>query len=232
MNFLKKIFANWKLWEIIWIILASVIIGAISILQKDTPISIIASLTGIWCVITTGKGIRISFVFGTINTLLYSYLAYRANFFGELGLNLLYYVPMNFVGFYFWSKHINDETDEIIKEKLNLKETLIFYPAIIFATLLLGFILKFMGGSSPFIDSMSTMFAIFAQILCTKRCREQWFLWIVVNITNVILWTTDCLRGNNSYLMVIMWTVYLLNAIFMCIKWNKEINKVKEVENV
>lgn len=228
MNFIKQEFSGWKKWEILWISIASFIILLVSILSEDTLISIIAALTGVWCVITTGKGKRISFIFGTVNTILYSILAWKASFYGELSLNVIYYIPMNFVGYYFWNKNINENSDEVIKKGLNKKESFIFYPAIIVGTIGYGFLLKYMGGASPFIDAMSTVFAIFAQILCTKRCKEQWYLWIIVNITNVALWVTDCMRGNNSYLMILMWSVYLLNAIIMCIKWSKE---AKEKEN-
>lgn len=227
MGFIKQEISGWKKWEIAWILIASIIILSVSILSKDPLISSVAAITGVWCVITTGKGKRISFIFGTVNTILYSILAWQASFYGELTLNVLYYIPMNFVGFYFWNKHLNDSNDEVSKKELKFNEKLVFFPLIVFCTIGYGFVLKKFGGASPFIDSMSTVFAVFAQILCTKRCKEQWYLWIIVNITNVVLWTTDCLRGNNSYLMILMWSVYLFNAIIMCVKWTKEAKEKK-----
>ena len=83
----------WKTWEICWIIFATLIILATSLYWKDNLVGIIAALTGIWCVILTGKGKISSFYFGTINTILYAVVAWKARYWGEVMLNLIYYLP-------------------------------------------------------------------------------------------------------------------------------------------
>lgn len=53
---------------------------------------------------------------GTINTVLYAIIAWKARYWGEVMLNLIYYVPMNFVGMYMWSKNMNKDTEEVVKK--------------------------------------------------------------------------------------------------------------------
>ena len=69
-----------------------------------------------------------------------------------------------------------------------------------------------------------------AQILCVKRYMEQWVLWIIVNIVTVYMWIMAFFNGGESIATLIMWSVYLLNAIFMFIKWNKESKNSKIME--
>ena len=141
---LKRELVGWKKWEVIWLLSATAVILGLSIYWKDSAVGIAAALTGIWCVILTGKGKLSSFWFGTINTVLYAIVAWQAKYWGEVMLNLLYYLPTNFIGLYMWSKNMNNSTDEVVKKRLSLKSSIIAYGSIIVATFGYGFVLKLM----------------------------------------------------------------------------------------
>ena len=85
-----------------------------------------------------------------------------------------------------------------------------------------GFVLQLMGGKLPYIDSMSTVVSVVAQVLSIKRLTEQWVLWIVVDVVTVIMWLVNFLQGGETLATLAMWSVYLINAIIMFIKWNRE----------
>ena len=53
---LKREMTGWKKWEVIWLFLATAVILGVSIYWKDSITGIVAALTGIWCVVLTGKG--------------------------------------------------------------------------------------------------------------------------------------------------------------------------------
>ena len=227
---LKRELVGWKKWEVIWLLSATAVILGLSYYWKDSAVGIAAALTGIWCVILTGKGKLSSFWFGTINTVLYAIVAWQAKYWGEVMLNLLYYLPTNFIGLYMWSKNMNNSTDEVVKKRLSLKSSIIAYGSIIVATFGYGFVLKLMNGTLPFVVSMSTIFSIFAQILCIKRCMEQWVLWIVVDVVTVGMWTYAFINKTGDIATVLMWTIYLINGIIMLIKWLKDSKKSEAVE--
>lgn len=218
----KRELSGWKKWEVIWLLLATAVILGLSIYWKDSMTGIWAALTGIWCVILTGKGKLSSFWVGTVNTILYAVVAWQARYWGEVMLNLIYYVPMNFVGLYMWSKNMNTQTEEVVKERMSFKGSVLAYTCVIAGTLGYGVILNLMNGTLPFIDSMSTVFSIFAQFLCVKRYMEQWVLWIVVDIVTVIMWVYAFINGTGDMATVLMWSIYLINAIIMFIKWKKD----------
>ena len=75
-------------------------------------------MTGVASVVCTGKGKLSAYLFGLVNSVLYALIAWQAAYYGETMLNLLYYVPMQFVGFFVWSRHMNEGTHEV--EKLSL----------------------------------------------------------------------------------------------------------------
>ena len=67
----KRELVGWKKWEVIWLLSATAVILGLSIYWGDNIISILAAVTGVWCVILTGKGKRSSFIFGSVNVVFY-----------------------------------------------------------------------------------------------------------------------------------------------------------------
>ena len=226
-EFWKRELSGWKGTELFWLAFANITLLVISIILKDTALGIAASLTGVTCVIFCGKGKISNYIFGTINVLLYSYIAFKAKFYGEVMLNMLYYFPTNILGWFMWKKNMDSDTGEVVKKRMSLTGDII--TVLVSAAGIFGYsyVLKLLGGNLPLIDSMSTVLSIVAQILIIKRFTEQWVVWILVDAVSVIMWATAFFKGDGGIAMVLMWSVYLLNAIFMFIKWYKDSAETK-----
>lgn len=224
---IKNELAGWKKLEILWLFSASIIIAGLSIYWKDSIMGIISATTGVACVVLTGKGKLFAYLFGLINCVLYAIISYKAKLYGETMLNALYYVPMQFVGFYVWKKNMNSETHEVKKKHMSNKERLIYLMVMIILTVTYGLILKQLGDAMPFIDSFTTVTSVIAMIISVKMFSEQWWLWTFVDIFSVYMWWCNFRAGSDNIATLLMWAVYLGNAIIMCIKWEKEIKKNK-----
>ena len=124
-----------------------------------------------------------------------------------------------------WKKHMNKDTGEVSKARLTLKKGLVVYALTVVAIVLYGFVLKAMGGNLPFVDSMSTVVSVVAQVLSVRRLMEQWVLWIVVDVVTVVMWAINFAQGGESIAALAMWSIYLLNAIFMYIRWYREVQR-------
>ena len=222
LRFLKIELTGWKPFDLVWLAVATSVILGLSIYWQDTWASLIAALSGVWCVILTGKGKRTSFVFGLVNTVLYAVVAFQAKYYGEVMLNLLYYLPMNFVGWFSWKGHMNEATGEVVKRRLGMKKSLAVYASTAAAILIYGLALKFLGGNLPYIDSMTTVVSVVAQVLSIRRLMEQWVLWIAVDVATVFMWAVHFLQGGESIATLAMWSVYLINAFIMFARWRKE----------
>lgn len=221
-SYIKEEFLGWKTWEVMWLSIACITIFALSVYWKDTAMGIISATTGVACVVCTGKGKLSAYIFGMVNTLLYAIIAYKAQFYGEVMLNVIYYFPMQFYGIYVWSKHMNAETHEVEKKEMKFKGKLILGASVLGATIGYGYLLKLMGGALPYIDALSTVVSVVAMIVSIKMYAEQWILWIIVDIVTVIMWAIAFAQGNDSIATLLMWIVYLGNAVVMYVKWIKE----------
>lgn len=227
MEILKNELKGWKKWEVAWLLTACAIICGLSIYWGDNLMGIISATTGVACVICTGKGKLSAYVFGLVNCALYAIISYKASLYGETMLNAIYYVPMQFYGFYIWNKNMNMSTYEVKKKHMKNSQRFIVLLGVIIFTVLYGMILSKMGDAMPYIDSFTTISSIFAMIISVRMFSEQWWLWIFVDVFTVIMWGKAFIGGNESIATLLMWIVYLGNAIIMCYKWEKEIKENK-----
>ena len=224
-KFLKEECSGWKKWEVIWLIFANLIILGVSAYLGDNALGIITSMTGVTCVILVGKGKMSNYIFGTVNVILYALTAWKARYYGDVMLNLLYYFPTNIIGWFVWIRHVDKESNEVYKERMTVKQDIIATLISIIGIFAYSYILKLLGGNLPLVDSMSTVLSIVAQILMIKRYTEQWIVWIVVDVVSVIMWIAALFGEGQSIAVLMMWAVYLANAIIMFVKWYKESKK-------
>lgn len=230
---LKNELRGWKAFEVFWLAFASLAITLLSIYFGDSLMGIISAVTGVICVICTGKGKLSCYFFGLINCVLYAIISYKATYYGETMLNALYYVPMQFVGFYVWVKNMNNETLEVNKRHMSWKLRIVSLLGMALATVIYGYILKYLGDAMPFVDSFTTMSSVVAMIVSVGMFAEQWVIWVAVDVFTVYMWLINYLNGSENIATLLMWLVYLVNAVIMLIKWEKEVykNKSKEKNN-
>ena len=225
--YMRKYFDNWNWWDWSWTIIAS-ITGVWLGLQWgaggwNTTLSIVTCLTGLWCVILVAKGRIFNYYLGIINVVGYAYIAYQYKLYGEVMLNAGYFLPMQFVGLYIWTKNKDLKVVDKVQIKfLSYGGRLVWaFLAIVF-TIGYGLILDTMGDPVPFLDSTSTIVSIVAMILMAWCYMEQWVLWIVVDIVSIWMWYLVLINeGANDIAMLVMWSAYLVNAIYGFIMWVK-----------
>lgn len=227
-EFIRNELKGWKVWEILWIVVATAVITILSVYWGDNARGIVMASTGVICVVLTGKGKMSCFIFGLVNTVLYAWISFEAKYYGEVMLNALYYVPMQFVGWYLWKTHLNEDTQEVEKSRLSIKQDIFLLCAAVGVIWIYGLLLKLLGGNLPFIDSLSTSLSVVAMILSVRRLMEQWVLWIIVDLATIYMWAVDYMNGGTDIATLLMWCVYLLNAVVMLIKWYRASKEVCE----
>lgn len=222
---IKSELSGWKKWEVSWLVAATLIIASLSVYWGDNLMGIISAMTGVICVVCTGKGKLSAYIFGLVNSILYALIAYKARLYGETMLNMLYYVPMQFIGFYVWSRHINTDTKEVEKRHMRLSGRCLLTISIMISTVLYGFVLRYLGDAMPFVDSFTTVSSVIAMIISVKMFAEQWWIWVAVDIFSVYMWWCNFTSGSDNMATLLMWIVYLGNALIMLVKWEKEAHR-------
>lgn len=223
---MKKLLKDWTLFEKIWLVSFTLVILYLSYVWKDSVLGIISSLTGMLCVVLVAKGKISNYYFGVINVALYAYLSYQQGFYGETMLNALYFLPMQFYGLWVWRKRKADNNGFDVNVAIMTKKAKINWTIIgVVSILTYGFILQIMKGSLPFIDSTTTILQIIAMWFMIKRFKEQWTLWIIVDVISIGMWLHAFATTGNDISVLIMWVAYLVNAVYGYWNWNKALKK-------
>ena len=213
-------FKDWSPFEKSWLLGFTLIEFYLFYAWNDSVIGLITMLTGIWCVVLVTKGKRLNYIPGLVNVILYAYISYGSKLYGEVMLNALYFMPMQFIGYYMWSKHLRADDNVTVKMLSNMARANVLICSAL-AVFFYGLWLQELGGNFPFVDATSTVLSVIACLLMICRYGEQWVLWIFVNIVSIIMWVGIFLQDDTGLSMIVMWSAYLINAIYGLWNWNK-----------
>lgn len=189
----SQLFTNWKKFEIGYIsilILLQLIVYAI---VPDSVIGMISGVAGVLCLVYGMKGRKISFIFGTIQCIAMTYIAWISHAYGSFAMDIIYIISQP-IGWFMWGK--NEATHSF---EANTRRK-IFIAAFI-AWIIGWFVLSMLGGQLPYLDSINFIISLIAQLLYILKYKENWSLWIIVNIANATYWTIltiQMLMGENS----------------------------------
>ena len=208
-----------------WFLIAGVIASNIiySALSGDVDIvGSVAGIAGVLCVVLVAKGSIWNYLFGIINVSMYAYISYKAALYGDAALNALYYVPMQFIGWWQWRKRGAAVSEaeaggagvQVKARRFSWRQRVILALGCATGVIAVGYVLKHFGDPQPFKDSATTVLSIVAQALMALAFMEQWALWIITNVISVTMWSICVARGEaHAAVMVIMWVFYLLNSL-------------------
>lgn len=189
----SQLFTNWKKFEISYIsilILLQLIVYAI---VPDSVIGMISGVAGVLCLVYGMKGRKISFIFGTIQCIAMTYIAWISHAYGSFAMDIIYIISQP-IGWFMWGKNKATHSFEASTRRK------IFLAAFI-AWIIGWFVLSMLGGQLPYLDSINFIISLIAQLLYILKYKENWSLWIIVNIANATYWTIltiQMLMGENS----------------------------------
>ncbi|KAE9535451.1 nicotinamide riboside transporter pnuC [Ursidibacter arcticus] len=212
----SDLFNDWKPFEVAWLFLFIAAQIGIYIHSPDSILGMVAGISGIICNVFITKGKISNYLFGLIFAYSYFYVSLGQNFLGEMNTTLYVYIPAQFIGYFLWKEHMQNagKGEAVIVKALSAKGWIALVAFITIGTLLFVQALNAAGGSSTGLDGLTTIIVVAAQGLMLLRYREQWLLWIVLNILSIVLWAE-----NPS--MYIMYSAYLLNSLYGYYNWIK-----------
>ena len=218
----RLLFKNWNVFEIVWLF-SFIFIGCIiTLVQHDTWFNFVVLLSGILCVVLAAKGNILNYSFGLFNSCAYAWICYNNGLYGEMGLNLLFFVPTALIGMLLWQKHTKEKQ---LQQAYTLRQAYLILIILsnIGCIAILGYLLaQIATQNTPYIDATTNILAITATILMLLRFKEQWWFYITLNIFSILMWAIRTIDGSgDGAMMLLMWSAFLINAIYGYYNWNK-----------
>lgn len=206
------------------ITILSLIISIISgIISNDLIIGGTILLTGLLCAYFASEGKRINYILGLINYLLMGYVAFKNNLFGIFFFYIFIFSPLQVNGFITWNKNLNDDKNVKVRE-FTLKNSIIITLTCIIGSIIIGYLLTLIPTQRlAFMDATSNCINLCGVILMILRFKESWWLWLINNIIDLVIWIITVINGGSGSVMMLLVSIgYLLINIYGVIKWNIE----------
>lgn len=176
----------------------------------------LASICGIFCVVLCAAGKKSQYYWGFVNIAAYIAIAMASKYYGQVMLNALYYLPTQFIGLYVWNRHMNKEKGEVKSKRMSLKQIIRYTVFTAVCIVLYRFLLVYLEGNATWLDSTTFIISLIANALMVLRYKEQWAFWIIVDVITVIMWIIA-----GDLIMITMWSVYLINALYGYYMWSR-----------
>jgi len=147
-----------------------------------------------------------------ISTAIYSVIFYDVLLLMDSALNI-YYLIMAIYGYWAWTNGQSQSSIKVITWKINCHLKVI--ASLIIIALGLGYIMaNYTPAHFPYLDSLTTTFAIFATYLVTQKVLENWLYWIVIDLASIYLYIEKDLLPT-----AILFIIYIIIAVYGYIKW-------------
>ena len=180
-------------------------------ITKDAVLSLVSGIAGVISVVQCAQR-KLSFYFwGLLQIVTFMFIAAENNLYGKLIENAYYFITM-IIGIFIWSTNSIDY--KVIPKTLSKNAWYWIIIGIMVAFVVLYIILINTNCTVLFFDAMSTSYGIFAQILMMLGYKEQWILWLALDIFCIILFAIV-----GEWCMVAQYIFWTINCIYGIINW-------------
>lgn len=191
-------------------------------------ISAFGSLMGILSSVCSANGKIWTFIFGLLDVSIYGVMCFLnwrdgGPGLGNAILHMVYFVPMQFVGFWQWNKRGADTSNKVKARRLSGSRRLLFTVIFVAGSVLSYLIISRFDKSAAtsfikvavVLDVLPLVCNILGQLLMSMAYMEQWIFWIGVNVFSIAMWSVSMKNGESSYavIYVIKYCFYLVNSI-------------------
>ncbi len=187
-------------------------------------IAAVGSLAGVLANVLSANGRILTFLFGLIDVTVYGAMCLAGAKYGNAALHLLYFLPMQVIGFVQWKKRGAGEGKQVRARRLDGRKWLLYGSIFLVGLVIAYFILCALDKTEAagvvrwlvLTDALSMMCNVLGQYLMSTAYMEQWLFWIGVNIASVVMWVLTLRQTpDSSYALiyVVKYSFYLLNSL-------------------
>lgn len=151
------------------------------------------------------------------STLIYSILFFDVSLLMDSALNI-YYLIMAVYGWYSWKYGGKLQKEELELNTYGLIKNIKIIIILGFISLGFGYIMEnYTNADFAYVDSFTTIFAIFATYMLAKKVLENWIYWIIIDTISIYIYIQ---KGLN--LTAILFVIYTILAFIAYKNWKKE----------
>lgn len=152
-----------------------------------------------------------------VSTVIYTWLFYEVNLLMDSALNV-YYMAMAIYGFIMWRGSNEDNAIQTLQiTSWSVKQHSIAIICLTLLSLVIGWLVdNFTPADFAYLDSATTVFAVFTTWLVARKILENWLYWIVIDFVSIYLYFSKSMMPTAA-----LFVVYVAIAIMGYFQWQR-----------
>lgn len=230
---MKRLLSYFSKFEIVlWSV--SVLLTGLSfvIFDRESYLTLIASLIGVTSLIFIAKGNPIGQIFMIIFSLIYGAISYTFAYYGEMITYLGMTMPMAIFALVSWLKNpYKGNRSQVKVNSIGKRERLLMWVLTLCVTVAFYFILKHFGTNNIVPSTISVSTSFLGAYLTFRRSPFLSLAYAANDIILIILWILASAHDTRYISVVVCFAVFLFNDIYCFVSWQK-IKKQQEKQGV
>ncbi len=220
MKLLFKYFSKAEL--LLWSLSVSFIITSFCFFDRESYLTLIASLIGVTSLIFNAKGNPIGQALMVVFSLLYGIISYRFAYYGEMITYLGMTMPMAVFALIAWLKNpYKGNKAEVKVNSIGKSEQILMLFLTIVVTVVFCFILKHFDTANIIPSTVSVTTSFIAVYLTFRRCPAFALAYATNDIVLIVLWVLASRIDMRNISVVVCFIAFLLNDIYGYISWQR-----------
>ncbi len=161
-------------------------------------VELLGTIASAICVYLAVKQNIWTWFWGAIGVGLFGPLFYHYQLYSDAGLQILFFLPMQVLGFMWWSnslpvpvknfmaklpKWLGKVGDDLPVIRLSTSTNIALVIGMLTITSVNGYYMaNYTDASFPYVDALTTWMSVFAQVLMIKKVWESWVLWVAMDL--------------------------------------------------
>jgi nicotinamide mononucleotide transporter len=185
------------------------------ILKSMSPLEIVAAITSLICVYLTVKNNIWNWLWGGIGVILYGWIFWEYKNYANAGLQILYFLPIQFYGWWVWLKGNPQKDDALPISFLSNRDRALWTVVMAVLTWGIYVVLKFTNDPLPFSDGLTTAMSIVAQYLQVHKRFENWLIWVVADL----IYSFYIFPVQKLYVSAGLYVIFTILAVVGAVEW-------------
>lgn len=220
---MKKLLAYFSKFEIaLWSLSVLLIVVSFAIFDRESYLTLVASLVGVTSLIFSAKGNPIGQLLMVVFSILYGIISYTFAYYGEMITYLGMTMPMALFALISWLKNsYNGNKAEVKVNSIKKWEYLLLIGLTIVVTVGFYFILVYFNTANIIPSTISVTTSFVAVYLTFRRSPYFALAYASNDIVLIVLWILASIEDIKYISVIVCFVAFLLNDIYGFVNWQR-----------
>ena len=207
---------------LLWGISTAVIVVSFCLFDRESYLTLAASLIGVTSLIFAAKGNPVSQVLMVVFSILYGIISYTFAYYGEMVTYLGMTMPMAVLALISWLKNpFEGNRSEVRVNAISKKEVAFMWVLAAVVTVVFYFILRFFHTANLLPSTLSVTTSFVAVYLTFRRSPYYALAYAANDVVLIVLWVMAALSEVRYLSVVVCFAAFLVNDLYGFLSWRK-----------